>query len=43
MLEHTKNYDLVLAKVSSWLRPDGRLMVQILGIRRFAYDFKTTD
>ena len=43
MLEHMKNYDMVLAKVSSWLRPDGRLMVQILGNRRFAYDFKTTD
>ena len=43
MLEHMKNYDMVLAKVSSWLRPDGRMMVQILGNRRFAYDFKTTD
>jgi len=43
MLEHMKNYDLVLAKVSSWLKPDGRMMVQILGNRRFAYDFTTTD
>jgi cyclopropane-fatty-acyl-phospholipid synthase len=43
MLEHMKNYDMVLAKVSSWLKPDGRMMVQILGNRRFAYDFKTTD
>jgi len=43
MLEHMKNYEMVLAKVSSWLRPDGRMMVQILGNRRFAYDFKTTD
>ncbi len=43
MLEHMKNYDVVLAKVSSWLKPDGRMMVQILGNRRFAYDFKTTD
>jgi cyclopropane-fatty-acyl-phospholipid synthase len=43
MLEHMKNYDMVLKKVSSWLRPDGRMMVQILGNRRFAYDFKTTD
>jgi hypothetical protein len=38
-----KNYDMVLSKVSSWLKPDGRRMVQILGNRRFAYDFKTTD
>ncbi|MEI7715005.1 MAG: class I SAM-dependent methyltransferase, partial [Mycobacterium sp.] len=38
-----KNYDMVLAKVGSWLKPDGRMMVQILGNRRFAYDFKTTD
>ena len=43
MLEHMKNYDMVLAKVGSWLKPDGRMMVQILGNRRFAYDFKTTD
>lgn len=43
MLEHMKNYDMVLAKVSSWLKPNGRMMVQILGNRRFAYDFKTTD
>ena len=43
MLEHMKNYDMVLAKVGSWLRPGGRMMVQILGNRRFAYDFKTTD
>ena len=32
MLEHMKNYDMVLAKVSSWLKPDGRMMVQILEI-----------
>ena len=43
MLEHMKNYDMVLAKVSSWLASDGAMMVQILGNRRFAYDFKTTD
>lgn len=43
MLEHMKNYEMVLGKVSSWLKPDGRMLVQILGNRRFAYDFKTTD
>ena len=43
MLEHMKNYDMVLSKVSSWLKPDGRMVVQILGNRRFAYDFNTTD
>ena len=43
MLEHMKNYEVVLNRVSSWLKPDGRMMVQILGNRRFAYDFKTTD
>lgn len=43
MLEHMKNYEMVLKKVSSWLKPDGSMMVQILGNRRFAYDFKTTD
>lgn len=43
MLEHMKNYDMVLAKVGSWLKPGGAMMVQILGNRRFAYDFTTTD
>ena len=43
MLEHMKNYEVVLGRVSSWLKPEGRMMVQILGNRRFAYDFKTTD
>jgi len=43
MLEHMKNYEVVLKRVSSWLKPEGRMMVQILGNRRFAYDFKTTD
>lgn len=43
MLEHMKNYEMVLSKVSSWLKPDGRMVVQILGNRRFAYDFNTTD
>ena len=43
MLEHMKNYEMVLSKISSWLTTDGRMMVQILGNRRFAYDFNTTD
>lgn len=43
MLEHMKNYEMVLSKISSWLAPDGRMMVQILGNRRFAYDFNTTE
>ena len=29
MLEHMKKNDMVLKKVSSWLKPDGRMMVQI--------------
>ena len=38
-----KNYEQILKKVTSWLKPGGKMMVQILGNRRFAYDFKTTD
>ncbi|XP_074656082.1 uncharacterized protein LOC141909537 [Tubulanus polymorphus] len=39
MFEHMKNYDRLLAKISSWLKPDGLLLTQILCHLRFPYNF----
>lgn len=39
MFEHMKNYEALLAKVASWLRPGGRLFVHIFVHRLFAYHY----
>jgi cyclopropane-fatty-acyl-phospholipid synthase len=39
MLEHMRNYDALLAKVASWLRPGGRLFVHLFAHRRYAYPY----
>eukprot|EP00624_Nannochloropsis_granulata_P004555 evm.model.NODE_32753_length_12223_cov_18.415037.1 len=39
MLEHMKNYQKLLAKVSSWLRPGGKLFVHIFTHATTAYHF----
>jgi len=41
MFEHMKNYELLLSRIATWLRPDGFLFVQILCHREFAYPFVT--
>ncbi len=43
MFEHMKNYQLLLAKVASWLRPGGKLFVHIFTHRLHAYHFEGTD
>ncbi len=43
MFEHMKNYQLLLAKISRWLRADGRLFVHIFTHREFAYHFEGKD
>lgn len=43
MFEHMKNYQLLLAKIARWLRPDGRLFVHIFTHREFAYHFEGKD
>jgi len=40
MMEHMKNYDLLLASVAACLRPGGRLFVHIFTHTRFAYHFE---
>ncbi len=39
MLEHMRNYEALLARIASWLRPDGRLFVHVFAHRRFAYPY----
>jgi cyclopropane-fatty-acyl-phospholipid synthase len=43
MFEHMKNYEVLLGRISRWLRPDGRLFVHIFTHRRFAYHFVARD
>lgn len=41
MFEHMRNYRLLLQRVASWLRPDGKLFVHIFCHRALAYVFET--
>lgn len=41
MFEHMRNYDSLLNKVASWLRPGGKLFVHIFCHRYLAYPFET--
>jgi cyclopropane-fatty-acyl-phospholipid synthase len=43
MFEHMKNYQLLLAKVARWMKPDGLLFVHIFTHRQFAYSFVARD
>jgi cyclopropane-fatty-acyl-phospholipid synthase len=42
MFEHMRNYDLLLDRIASWLRPEGNLFVHIFCHRELAYPFETT-
>lgn len=41
MFEHMKNYEQLLARISQWLAPGGRLFVHIFTHQRFAYHFES--
>jgi len=41
MFEHMRNYDSLLARIGSWLRPGGRLFVHIFVHRTLLYPFET--
>jgi len=41
LFEHMKNYELLLAKVSSLLKPAGKLFVHIFAHKTSPYDFET--
>lgn len=42
MFEHMRNYDLLLGRIASWLRPGGQLFVHIFCHRNLMYPFETT-
>ena len=42
MFEHMRNFDLLLQRIASWLRPDGKLLVHIFCHRDLLYPFETT-
>jgi len=41
MFEHMRNYDALLSRVGSWLRPGGKLFVHIFCHRTLLYPFET--
>jgi cyclopropane-fatty-acyl-phospholipid synthase len=43
MFEHTRNLELLLQRVASWMADDARLFVHIFTNRRFAYLFEARD
>jgi len=40
MFEHVRNYELLLRRIATWLRPAGKLFVHIFCHRQFAYPFE---
>jgi cyclopropane-fatty-acyl-phospholipid synthase len=41
MFEHMRNYELLLSRIASWLKDDGKLFVHIFCHRDLAYFFET--
>ena len=43
MFEHMRNYEMLLQRISTWLRPDGKLFVHIFVHKHFAYPYEVRD
>lgn len=41
MFEHMRNYEELLRRIGTWLRPDGRLFVHVFSHRDYAYLFES--
>jgi cyclopropane-fatty-acyl-phospholipid synthase len=41
MFEHVRNYEVLLKRIASWLKPEGKLFVHIFCHREVAYPFET--
>jgi cyclopropane-fatty-acyl-phospholipid synthase len=41
MFEHMKNYELLMSRIASFLKPGGKLFVHIFTHREYAYPFET--
>lgn len=39
MFEHMRNYETLLRRIASWLKPDGTLFVHVFSHREYAYPF----
>ncbi len=40
MFEHMRNWEALLGKVDTWLRPEGRVFLHVFAHQRFAYPFE---
>jgi cyclopropane-fatty-acyl-phospholipid synthase len=43
MFEHMRNYELLLARVASWMKPAATLFVHIFSHKEYAYPFEVRD
>jgi cyclopropane-fatty-acyl-phospholipid synthase len=43
MFEHMKNYERLMANISRWLTPDGKLFVHVFTHKEYAYHFVARD
>ena len=43
MFEHMKNYERLMANISRWLKPDGKLFVHVFTHKEYAYHFVARD
>jgi cyclopropane-fatty-acyl-phospholipid synthase len=43
MFEHMRNYEALLLRIASWMRPDAKLFLHIFSHSRFAYPFEVRD
>jgi cyclopropane-fatty-acyl-phospholipid synthase len=43
MFEHMKNYEQLMHRIASWLKPAGMLFVHVFSHREFAYEFEVND
>jgi cyclopropane-fatty-acyl-phospholipid synthase len=41
MFEHMRNYERLLSRIASWLKPDGKLFVHLFCHRELVYPFET--
>jgi cyclopropane-fatty-acyl-phospholipid synthase len=43
MFEHMRNYEVLLSRVASWMKPDALLFVHIFTHKEYAYPFEVRD
>ncbi|KAK9101426.1 hypothetical protein Scep_024856 [Stephania cephalantha] len=43
LIEHLKNYELLLRKISNWMTPDGLFFIEHHCHKTFAYSYESLD